>query len=108
MSKHTPGPWKIVDGFMGKIEIESSNERDTSDTFLRFTLARDIGGRVHGEEFDDYSEVEANANLIASAPDLLEALETIKRRMYEPRKFMLQEVEAMVDIAIARAKGESQ
>lgn len=73
--KYTPGPWRIVEGFMGRPEIESDNERDNADATQVFVLARDIGGRVHGELFDDYSEVEANIKLIAAAPDLLQALE---------------------------------
>lgn len=54
------------------------------------------------------AEAEANTNLASSAPDLLEALETIKRRMYEPRQFLLVEVEAIIDQAITRARGLSQ
>lgn len=74
-NKHTPGPWRIVEGFMGQIEIESDNERDNADPTQVFVLARDIGGRIHGEQFDDYNEREANVSLIAAAPDLLEALQ---------------------------------
>lgn len=74
MSGHTPGPWRIVEGFMGS-EIESDNERDNKDPTQVFVLARDIGGRIHGETFDDYSERKANVCLIAAAPDLLKALE---------------------------------
>lgn len=40
------------------------------------------------------------------APDLLEALKTIKRRMYEPRALMILEVEALIDEAIAKTRGE--
>lgn len=75
MSKHTPGPWIVVEGFMGKYEVESANDRDTGDPCVKFTIARDIGGRVHGVGFDDYSEVEANIKLISASPDLLKALE---------------------------------
>lgn len=75
--KHTPGPWEKARGFMGRTEIVSANERDTSDPLLTFTLARDIGGRVHGADLDDYSEVEANESLITAAPDLLTALEEV-------------------------------
>lgn len=45
--------------------------------------------------------------LNAAAPFLLQALKTIKRRMYEPRALMVQEVEAMIDEAIAKAGGEA-
>ena len=72
--KHTPGPWRIVDGFMGRAEIESDNARDNADPTQVYVLARDIGGRIHGEKFDDFSEVEANVKLFAAAPELLAAL----------------------------------
>lgn len=68
---------------------------------------------------DDPKEVERMINLLSQPhrgvmmlmeepsvnDELLEALETIKRRMYEPRAFMLEEVEAIIDVAIAKAKG---
>jgi hypothetical protein len=81
--KHTPGPWRIVKGFMGEIEIESDNDRDNADDSQVYVLARDIGGKIHGETFDDYSEQEANVSLIAAAPDMLadlvEAAATLRR-----------------------------
>lgn len=55
-----------------------------------------------------YEEMEANARLISAAPQLLETLQTIKRRMYEPRALMLQDVELMINQAINLAKGEQQ
>lgn len=106
MSKHTPGPWIVVEGFMGKYEVESANDRDTGDPCVKFTIARDIGGRVHGEGFDDYSEVEANIKLIAAAPDLVEALEVMvgKARKQNWNDNYPVELQKAVD-AIAKAKG---
>jgi hypothetical protein len=69
-NKHTPGPWRIVKSFM-EYEIESDNVRDNADESQVFVLARDIGGRIHGDGFDDFSEREANVSLISASPDLL-------------------------------------
>lgn len=77
--KFTPGPWRVAKDSWGRIEIESDNARDNADESQVFVLARNIGGRVHGESFDDFSEVEANVKLIAAAPDLWKALERIAR-----------------------------
>lgn len=47
--------------------------------------------------------VRANANLMAAAPDMLEALEQILReKCYEPES----NIEAICSRAIAKAKGE--
>lgn len=74
MSGHTPGPWAVVETRFEGLTIESRNDRDMADQPVFYRLATDIGGRIHGEKFDDYSEVDANARLIAAAPDLLNAL----------------------------------
>lgn len=57
MSKHTPGPW--------------------STNHVGFTHAKN-GACIAEVGIDvlPFDEVEANANLIAAAPDLLEALES--------------------------------
>lgn len=82
-AKHTPGPWRVAKDNWGRVEIESDNERDNADPDQVFVLASSIGGRVHGSEFDDYSEVEANIKLIVTAPDMLadliEAAKTLRR-----------------------------
>ena len=98
MSKHTPGPW-VIDGY----EVSPKSNMDLAIcSVMPMDWNGGRGRHIRGDE------TQANANLIAAAPDLLETLETIKRRLYEPRQFFLQEVEAMIDIAIARAKGESR
>jgi hypothetical protein len=62
MSKHTPGPWAA----------ELWNNSSTDD--IGWTITRN-GSRVPTSTFDgDEAEAEANARLIAAAPDLLEAL----------------------------------
>ncbi|HCJ7403235.1 TPA: hypothetical protein NVL79_006441 [Pseudomonas aeruginosa] len=81
MSKHTPGPWGI-ERLHGEINVISCNERDgaAKDMGIVYVLARDVGGMIHGEQFDDRSEVEANARLMAAAPDLMDALVALVER----------------------------
>ncbi len=50
-------------------------------------------------------DVPASLRMIIASGKMLETLETIKRRMYEPRQLMLEEVEAMIDEAIFKARG---
>lgn len=52
------------------------------------------------------AENEANARLIAAAPDLLEALELWRDRISGPTEISMQTLLHMTDAAIAKAKGE--
>ncbi len=63
MSKHTPGPWKVIYHF----NVVSSKNRGVATT----------GGYANNIEDSNalHAESVANAKLIAAAPDLLEALE---------------------------------
>ena len=68
-NKHTPGPWTVTADGAGWY-IECSPERGHSVAYIRAEI---------GEEDPDTSddEKEANSRLIASAPELLEALKLI-------------------------------
>lgn len=61
MSKHTPGPWKKFDSAFPQ--------------FFVCVAGKDICKVSSGDV--TLLEAEANANLIAAAPDLLEALEAL-------------------------------
>lgn len=103
MSKHTPGPWEFE-------EIsDAGDERGEG-----FIIGGNLGGLVGAAlpwptELDsgDFSRVEANARLIAAAPDLLEALkkavEYLRPRVPGGKRgvVLLPELEA----AIAKAEG---
>jgi hypothetical protein len=65
MSKHTPGPWEVVDSFYPSIK----EVMGPSFNVKAVMWATDLTER-------DYQERLADLRLIAAAPELLEALET--------------------------------
>ena len=94
MSKHTPGPWRVVDSWNDYM-VESQN----------------------GEEIiwqdgphDTPTINEANARLIAAAPDLLEALESMLQSFLITQSLDDYPIDAPCNkarAAIAKAKGEA-
>lgn len=58
MSGHTPGPWSLIKKMDGFTAVG----------------AQSLIARVYSQAFRDLENEKANANLIAAAPDLLEAL----------------------------------
>ena len=102
--KHTPGPWKIC-----------WNGDSTAFDNEPFAYALDVGpGRTtsicrvrHGACDDEYGgkdAIKANANLIAAAPDMLEALKNLEN---DDGKAMPPSAWALVQNAIAKAEGRS-
>ena len=93
MSKHTPGPWRVVDSWNDHM-VESQN----------------------GEEIiwqdgphDTPTINEANARLIVAAPDLLEALESMLQSFLITQSLDDYPIDAPCNkarAAIAKAKGE--
>jgi len=66
---HTPGPWDFTGPSPGKMK----GYDDGGDYAI---IARGIIAEAfHRIDDDTYADAEANARLIAAAPDLLEALE---------------------------------
>lgn len=106
MSKHTPGPWDYWSGYnpFDKIEAQVTAE----------------GGDIVIASYNHLIEQgEANAQLMAAAPDLLEAL-TRARDYLNNAKFLIRRelgehhwlngIEKgiqIADVAIAKARGES-
>ena len=75
-TKHTPGPWTVTADGAGWY-IECAPERGHSVAYIMAEI---------GEEDPDTSddEKEANARLIAAAPDLLEALQWLVDILPDP------------------------
>ena len=92
MSKHTPGPWAV------NRLITSGNQS------LGFHITAPRDGSVSpvcvGED-TGYGEIDANARLIAAAPDLLEALKVIVENGGIGPESMFHDARA----AIAKAEG---
>ena len=100
-SKHTPGPWSIgnlasYDGYTGQPYRNVWARQGEAAT----VIARAI--RRHGETND----VDANAALIAAAPELLEALEEIMKQTDQRSNYLIDHVYLIAAAAIAKAKGE--
>ena len=94
MSKHTPGPWEVIDGFYPSVK----EIKGPSFTITAVMWATDLTQK-------DYKNRHADLHLIAAAPDLLDALVMVlddpnaldgRPRTYE-----------IVCAAIAKAKGEA-
>lgn len=92
-TKHTPAPWMRVHNSRGRTYriISSANETVTALPI--------VGG------IDDFDENEANARIIAAAPELLAALEKLIAQTVADGK---PATHALLDAraAIAKAKGE--
>lgn len=94
-AKHTPGPWKVVNHVVGIDGLA--------------IMAPDAGYRYVASALnistDGYQE--ANARLIAAAPDMLSALEYIA--FHAPRAKSKEEMEGCLETVLSvikRAKGE--
>ena len=97
---HTPGPWRVIiddDGnpLSGRPSVQASDELDCAivhwDGFVQ-----EYWRSARGDK-----EIQANARLIAAAPDLLEALEGVVRVADRDTPEF-----AAARAAIARATGE--
>lgn len=96
MSKHTPGNWEAVHRSGSNVQIES---RDYPAGRL---------ATVYGNATNDH-ERDANARLIAAAPDLLAALEMLLFLNIEIRVLdaaVGHEALSRARAAIAKARGE--
>jgi hypothetical protein len=94
MSKHTPGPW------MASLNRENIWQPiDGAAPKLICTIERDDKPEVLGSSF--HCEFQANAHLIAAAPELLEVLKELKRE----RLAIGSALEKRVTALIKKAEG---
>jgi hypothetical protein len=110
MGKHTPGPWSVFrrDGY--STYIHAINEGDEINTFQVASCYCATSRKY----FPTRDEAEANARLIAAAPELLEALKDAADAIehwgaYVPEYFQSKhDLEADIDRArdtIAKVEG---
>ena len=90
--KWTPGPWRAVMGSRHVVDV-FAGDRDVVSVY---------GGGV-GFEYRD-----ANAHLIAAAPDLYAALEAMTARMSLYSGHHDDALTAMGKAALAKARGETK
>ena len=93
MSKHTPGPWEAHNG-------EVTTPRENGRSYRRIAAVQDYGlGSL--KEVDD-----ANATLMAAAPDMLKALMQFISEMDEGREWISDDTIDQAVRAITKATGE--
>lgn len=90
MSGHTKGPWKALEGPYG-MQIHADNDSGFNPWIANMKCE------------SCPAQEEANARLIAAAPDMLEALENIEN----DDEHMPLSAWKLIQDAIAAAKGES-
>lgn len=93
MTEHTPGPW-AVDLDLSKVPLR----QDTATVYD--SEENSIADLYHGR-------IEANAHLIAAAPDLLTLLDELDRRVVWESVGLGNEIAERVEAAIAKAKGQT-
>ena len=85
---HTPGPWEVE-----KCYIRAANATKYPIAWMEYP---------NGE--GSKPEMEANAALIAAAPELLEALEAVQ--FFEENRRNYHALDTIIRAALAKAKGE--
>jgi hypothetical protein len=72
--KHTPGPWNLSDGANGEWQVTAPDAVDLKGEDWSVAMVFGSVGHDGGN-----GESDANARLIAAAPDLLEAAELLEK-----------------------------
>lgn len=93
MSKHTPGPWRVVASVTVRAGGKNVCAHVNAASSERLNMA------------DEYEVAKANARLIAAAPELLEALETCEAFFFSAG-LTSSDAYSEVCAAIAKATGE--
>lgn len=97
MSRHTPGPWRLSERPQAGYGVVAEKPKVSGGTDAICTC------RPAYRTDKSHDEAEANARLIAAAPDLLETLK-IARKCLRNCHYVGPERE-MIDAAIAKAEG---
>lgn len=101
MSEHTPGPWAT--DAVGEYVFADGGSHPVAQV-------RGYGHycKMFGDEEQAVNRMSANARLIAAAPELLEALESLYSRVRKDKdaKKWWEYEQKMARAAIAKARGE--
>lgn len=92
MSGHTPGPWSLIVDDAG----------DGSEIY-GFDVSAPNGRGIAYYDANDDPETEANARLIAAAPELLEALKAVELARMSDEPDDWQRATDLTDAALAKA-----
>ena len=102
MSKHTPGPWKVHYEGSGDFVVYSGD--------VEIGTAWSQHAHFMGSGEAELSN-EANAHLIAAAPEMFDALERIANGDIGPSnandQIIIQSIVNTARVAVAKAKGET-
>ena len=82
MSAHTPGPWAAVNNNDMYWQINDAEGRQLVDALASWFLRNSTN---KPEEEEDWATSEANARLIAAAPELLAALRDLAEHYSDDR-----------------------
>lgn len=99
---HTPGPWIKDSGIdaQASVTVELSHS-----VYIPPGIGQDFGSKVYFAANRFNPSLEANARLIAAAPDLLEAL-NLTYELLSAGQPLGSEDMAQLSAAIAKARGE--
>jgi len=93
MSKHTPGPWEAQNG-------EVTTPRENGRSYRRIAAVQDYGAGSL-KEVDD-----ANARLMAAAPDMLKVLIQLTTEWERGREWISEDTIDQATRAIAKATSQ--
>lgn len=111
---HTPGPWIVEFSGTGGYDAMTGAWAIRKDSVLIAEVDQSDYGQNHCDYEFHSPEAEANARLIAAAPELLEALMEIHKLSLCPTPNRIRDWSARVDVmadfarkAIAKAEGRT-
>lgn len=102
-SKHTPGPWSVETRHIVHAILDTKGQEITFQDVSPQKDAGSITSRGRSPE-----ETQANARLIAAAPELLELADRMLEIIdYNRHKLNVSDFEKEIIAAIAKARGQS-